>query len=109
MLVSVRLSGKLGAFLCFKVAQNARMRTHQPQALTRPLGSVNFVRPLVRNRAGCIAILVVFDGFSNFVALFPVRSLLKWWLKYYGGDTPSFGILQCIVRQCYGVQNQYDE
>ena len=36
---------------------------------------IDFVGPLVRTKMGNIAILVVVDAFSDFVALYPVRSI----------------------------------
>ena len=36
---------------------------------------IDFVGPLVRSKRGNIAILVVVDGFSKFVSLYPVRKI----------------------------------
>jgi hypothetical protein len=36
---------------------------------------IDFVGPLVRSRKGNVAILVILDGFSKFVTMFPVRKI----------------------------------
>lgn len=36
---------------------------------------IDFVGPIARSRRGKVAILVVLDGFSKFVAMFPVRKI----------------------------------
>ena len=60
---------------------------------------IDFVGPLVRSRQGNLAILVVLDGFSKFVAMYPVRKITSNVVvaclvgKYF----PCFGIPNCIV------------
>jgi hypothetical protein len=76
-----------------KPEQDARVGKHQAQVVTRPLERVfiDFVGPLVRSKRGHTAILVVLDGFSKFVALYPVRECTAiveiLWKRYF----PSFG------------------
>jgi transposase InsO family protein len=60
---------------------------------------IDFVGPLVRSRNGNIAILVVLDGFSKFVSLYPVRKIAADVVvrtlveKFF----PYYGVPQCIV------------
>ena len=60
-----------------KPAQNTAVGMHSASPVSRPLERVfiDFVGPLPRTRSGNVAILVVVDGFSKFVALFPVRKM----------------------------------
>jgi hypothetical protein len=60
---------------------------------------IDFVGPIVRSRKGNVAILVVLDGFSKFVSLYPVRKITSEAVvsclmeKFF----PCYGIPQCIV------------
>jgi hypothetical protein len=36
---------------------------------------IDFVGPLVRSRKGNVAVLVILDGFSKFVTMYPVRRI----------------------------------
>jgi hypothetical protein len=79
-----------------KPAQNTRVGLHNSQVVTRPLERifVDFVGPIVRSRRGNIALFVVLDGFSKFVALYPVRKIT------------SQAVVSCLVQRyfsCYGM------
>jgi hypothetical protein len=55
---------------------------------------IDFVGPIVRSRRGNVAILVVLDGFSKFVTLYPVSKII------------SEAVVQCLVERyfpCFGV------
>jgi hypothetical protein len=56
---------------------SARRKANSSQVVTRPLERVFivFVGPIVRSRRGNIAVLVVLDGFSKFIAMYPVRKI----------------------------------
>jgi hypothetical protein len=58
-----------------KPTQNARVGLHSSQVVAKPMDRIfiDFVGPVVRSRRGNIALLVVLDGFSKFVTLYPVR------------------------------------
>lgn len=60
-----------------KPAPNARVGLHSSAVLTRPMDRIfiDFVGPLVRSRRGNTALLVVLDGFSKFVSMYPVRRI----------------------------------
>ena len=68
-----------GCELCqrAKPAQNPRVGLHSAEPSAQPLDRLfnDFVDPLVRTKMGNIAILVLVDAFSKFVALYPVRSI----------------------------------
>ena len=68
-----------GCELCqrAKPAQNTRVGLHSAEPSAQPLDKlfIDFVGPLVRIKRGNIAILVVADAFSKFVALYPVRMI----------------------------------
>ena len=84
-----------------KPAQDARVGRHQAQVVTRPSERVfiDFVGPLARSKRGHTAILVVLDGFSKFVALYPVRECTAkevveiLWKRYF----PAFGFPEKVV------------
>jgi hypothetical protein len=55
---------------------------------------IDFVGPIVRSRQGNLALLVVLDGFSKFVAMYPVRKIT------------SKAVLSCLVEKyfpCFGI------
>jgi hypothetical protein len=60
-----------------KPAQDTRVGFHSSQVVTRPMERVfiDFVAPIVRSCRGNMAILVFLDGFSKFMALYPVRKI----------------------------------
>jgi hypothetical protein len=60
-----------------KPAQNTQVGLHSSQIVTRPMERIyiDFVGPMVRSRRGNVAALVILDGFSKFVALYPVRKI----------------------------------
>jgi hypothetical protein len=84
-----------------KPAPNTQVGFHSSDVVTRPMERIfiDFVGPMVRSRKGNIAILVVLDGFSKFVSMYPVRRIssevVKACLveKYF----PLFGVPQAIV------------
>jgi hypothetical protein len=84
-----------------KPAQNTRVGMHQARVVTRPLEKVfvDFVGPMVRTRAGNQTIFVILDGFSKFVAMYPVRRItskvvVDILLKRY---FPTFGLPKILV------------
>jgi hypothetical protein len=60
-----------------KPAHDSQVGLHSSEVVTRPLERVfiDFVGPIVRSRKGNVAVLVVLDGFSKFVSLYPVRRI----------------------------------
>jgi transposase InsO family protein len=84
-----------------KPAQDARVGLHSAKVMTCPMERVfvDFVGPIVRSRKGNIAILVVLDGFSKFVSLYPVRRISAEVVKtcFVERFFPSFGVPQEIV------------
>jgi hypothetical protein len=60
-----------------KPAQDSRIGLHSAKVVTRPMERffIDFVGPIVRSRKGNVAILVVLDGFSKFVCLYPVHRI----------------------------------
>jgi len=60
-----------------KPAQNTRLGLHSAQPSSYPLEKlfIDFLGPLVRSKTGNIAVLVIVDSFSKFVALYPVRKI----------------------------------
>jgi hypothetical protein len=71
-----------------KPAQNTRIGLHSAQPSRYPMEKlfIDFVGPLVRSTRGNIAILVVVDAFSKFVAFYPVRKIT------------SRAVLECLER-----------
>jgi hypothetical protein len=84
-----------------KPAHNTRVGLHSSQIVTKPMERIfiDFVGPIVRSRQGNLALLVVLDGFSKFVAMYPVRKITSSVVvsclagKYF----PCFGIPGTIV------------
>jgi hypothetical protein len=84
-----------------KPARDAQVGLHHSQVVSKPKERVfiDFVGPIVRSRRGNVAILVVLDGFSKFVAMYPVRRITSDAVvkalteKYF----PCFGVPQTIV------------
>jgi hypothetical protein len=60
-----------------KPAPDTRVGLHSSEVVTRPMERIfiDFVGPIVRSRRGNIAILVVLDGFSKFIGMYPVRRI----------------------------------
>jgi hypothetical protein len=60
-----------------KPAQKTVVGYHSSEVVKRPMERIfiDFVGPIVRSRRGNIAILVILDGFSKFVCLYPVRRI----------------------------------
>jgi transposase InsO family protein len=60
-----------------KPAPNTRVGFHCSQVVTRPMERVfiDFVGPIIRSSKGNVAILVVLDGFSKYVCMYPVRKI----------------------------------
>jgi hypothetical protein len=60
-----------------KPAQDTQVGMHSASPVNEPMQRlfIDFFGPLTRTRRGNIAILVVVDGFSKFVTLFPVRRI----------------------------------
>lgn len=71
------------------------------QVVTTPLERVfiDFFGPIVRSRRGDVAILVVLDGFSKFVSMYPVRRISSEVVKSCLLERffPTFGVPQSIV------------
>jgi hypothetical protein len=60
---------------------------------------IDFVGTIVRSRQGNLSILVVLDGFSKFVAMYPVRKIT------------SDAVVSCLVGRyfpCFWVPNTID-
>jgi hypothetical protein len=60
---------------------------------------MDFFGPIVRSRRGNIAVLVILDGFSKFVAMYPVRRITSEIVRACLVEKffPSFGVPQSIV------------
>lgn len=84
-----------------KPAQSTQVGLHHSQVVSQPMERIfmDFVGPMVRSRQGNVAILVILDGFSKFVAMYPVRricsdAVVKVLTERY---FPSFGLPHTIV------------
>jgi hypothetical protein len=90
-----------------KSAQNMQVGLHNSQIVTMPMERIfiGFVGPIVRSRQGNLALLVVLNGFSKFVAMHPVRKITSDAVvsclvgKYF----PCFGIPNYCLGQCGGL------
>jgi hypothetical protein len=84
-----------------KSAQNTRVGLHNSQIVTKPMERIfiDFKGPIIRSRQGNLALLVVLDSFSNFVAMCPVRKIKSDAVvsSLVGRHFPCFGIPNCIV------------
>jgi hypothetical protein len=60
-----------------KPAADSRVVLHSSDVVTRPMEKVfiDLVGPIVRSRRGNIAVLVILDGFSKFVCMYPARRI----------------------------------
>jgi hypothetical protein len=60
-----------------KPGPNSKVGLHSSEVVTRLLERIfiDFVGPIVRSRKGNITVLVVLDGFSKFVCMYPVRRI----------------------------------
>lgn len=60
---------------------------------------IDFFGPIVRSWRGNIAVLVILDGFSKFVSVYPVRRISSAVVKNCLLEIffPSFGLPQMIV------------
>jgi hypothetical protein len=73
---------------------------HQARVVTRPLEVfVDFVGPMLGTRAGNQAIFVILEGFSKYVAMYPVKRItskvvVDIWLKHY---FPASGMPKILV------------
>jgi hypothetical protein len=84
-----------------KPSQDSQVGLHSSNVVPCPMERVfvDFVGPIVRSRRGNIAVFVILDGFSKYVAMYPVRRIsaevVKTCLleKYF----PAFGVPQAIV------------
>ena len=74
-----------------KPAQNTRVGLLSAEPSSYPMERlfIDFVGPLVRSKRGNIAILVVVDSFSKFVAFYPVRNIT------------SRVVLECLERRFF--------
>jgi hypothetical protein len=76
---------------------------HSSEVVTRPLERIfiDFVGPIVRSRKENIAVLVVLDGFSKFISMYPVRRILSEVVKTCLMEKffPAYGIPQSIVSE----------
>jgi hypothetical protein len=68
---------QFGVYQRAKPAQNSQAGLHNSQMVTTPMERIiiDFMGPIVRSRQGNLALLVVLDGFSKFVAMYPVRKI----------------------------------
>jgi hypothetical protein len=84
-----------------KPALDSQVGLHSSEVVTRPMERVfiDFVGPIVRSRKGNIAVLVVLDGFSKFVSIYPVRRISSEVVKICLVESyfPSYGVPQSIV------------
>ena len=79
-----------------KPAQNAQVGLHRSEVVSKPMERlfIDFMGPIVRSRRGNVAILVILDGFSKFIVMYPVRRIT------------SEVVVKCLVEKyfpCYGV------
>jgi transposase InsO family protein len=84
-----------------KPAADSRMGLHSSDVVTRPMERVfiDFVGPIVRSRKGNIAVLVILDGFSKFVCMYPVPRISSEVVRTCLVEKffPAFGVPQCVV------------
>ena len=84
-----------------KPAPDTKVGLHSSEVVARPLERVfiDFVGPIVRSRKGNVAVLVMLDGFSKFVCMYPVRRISSEVVKTCLVEKffPSFGVPQSIV------------
>ncbi|PNF31069.1 hypothetical protein B7P43_G17391, partial [Cryptotermes secundus] len=84
-----------------KPAPDTRVGLHASQVVTRPMERIfiDFVGPIIRSRKGNIAILVVLDGFSKFISMYPVRRISAEVVRSCLVERffASFGVPQAIV------------
>jgi hypothetical protein len=84
-----------------KPAQDSRVGLHSSEVVTRQMERVfiDFVGPIVRSRKGNNAMLVMLDGFSKFVCIYPVRKISSEVVKRCLAERffPSYGVPQSIV------------
>jgi hypothetical protein len=84
-----------------KPAQDTQVGHQSSQIVTRPMERIyiNFVGLMVRSRRGNVAALVILDGFSKFVSLYPVRKITAAAVvsRLVGRYFSAFGVPSCIV------------
>jgi transposase InsO family protein len=84
-----------------KPVKDSLVGLHSSDVVTRPMERlfIDFVGPIVRSRRGNVAILVILDGFSKYVALYPVRRISSEVVKVCLMEKffPFFGIPRSIV------------
>jgi hypothetical protein len=85
-----------------KPAQNSRLGLHSSEIVTRPLERIFivFFGPIARNRKGNIAILVVLDGFSKFVCMYPVRRISLDVVRDHLVEKKVFSMFWCPPAYC---------
>jgi hypothetical protein len=66
---------------------------------------VDFVGPLVRSRKGNIAMLVILDGFSKFVSIYPVRRISSDVVKNFLAEKLFFLVWSSTIH-CFGQCNR---
>jgi transposase InsO family protein len=95
-----------------KPARDSRVGLHSSEVVTRPMERlfIDFVGPIVRSRKGNIAMLVVLDGFSKFVCVYPVRKISSEVVKRCLSEKffPSYGVPQSIVSDNAAVFKSRD-
>jgi hypothetical protein len=84
-----------------KPAQNTQVGLHSSQIVAKPMERtfIDFVGLIVQSCQGNLVLLVVLDGFSKFVAMYPVRKITSDAVVscLVGRYFPCFGIPNCIV------------
>jgi hypothetical protein len=84
-----------------KPAQDSRVELYSSEVVTRPMKRIfiDFIGPIVSRRKRNIAMLVVLDGFSKFVSIYPVRRISSDVVKNCLSEKffPSYGVPQSIV------------
>jgi hypothetical protein len=84
-----------------KPARDAQVGLHSSEVATRPMERifVDFVGPIVRSRKSNVAMLVILDGFSKFMNIYPVRRISSDVVKTCLAENffPSYGVPESIV------------
>jgi hypothetical protein len=75
---------------------------HSSEVVTLPLERIfiDFFGPIIRRRKGNIAVLVVLDGFSKFVCMYPVRRISSEVVKTFLLEKffPAYEFLSLLFR-----------
>jgi hypothetical protein len=84
-----------------KPAADSRVGLHSSGVVTRPMEKVfiDFVGPIARSKKGNVAVLVLLDGFSKFISMYPVRRISSEVVRTCLVERffSAFGVPQCIV------------